>query len=385
MIAGRDGLDRMVNWVHFLDLPDVLPWVQGGELLFITGMGLEKDGEHLLNLVRGIAGKRLAGLVINIGPYIPETPASVIQLADELKFPVFELPWEVRLVEVTYDVSAYIIKKQMEEKSVGDLLENILFNTGCDFATLVRRADYYGYDLSIPHQVGILRVSDFGTALPDEQDEVALMKLKGAFERTVREIISIHYRKALAMFRVDSMIFLIPEEAGKKGDKNGNLVIAREVITACCNKFPKLTLNIGLGSSFSDFGLAKNSYKQARLALKYADFSHSQNGVYRYSDIGVYKLLLGLDSQVLEAYYQESLGELMEYDTVHGTELVPTLSEYLKQNCNTVQTAQNLFIHKNTLTYRIKKIETITAKNFSNMQDRVTLQMALIIGEQLDV
>jgi len=91
-----------------------------------------------------------------------------------------------------------------------------------------------------------------------------------------------------------------------------------------------------------------------------------------------------LESRVLEDFFQESLGGLIEYDNEHNAELLPTLSEYLKQNCNAVQTAQKLFIHKNTLTYRIKKIEKITAKDFNNMQDRVTLQMALIIGEQLD-
>ncbi|MBP2656729.1 MAG: pucR [Firmicutes bacterium] len=385
IVAGRDGLDRIVNWVHFLDLPDVLPWIQGGELLLITGIGLEQDEKRLLDLVEGIAEKHLAGLVINVGPYIKETPDTVIRLADELKFPVFELPWEVKLVEVTHDVSTYIIMKQMEEKSVSDLLENILFNVDCDFAMLIRRAEYYGYDLNKPHQVGIIRVSDFGTVLQDYRDELSLMKLKGRFDRAVRDIINIYYRNALAMFRVDAMIILIPEKTGKKVDKNYNFDTAWNLIASCCKKFPELTLNIGLGSSFTDLRFAKNSYKQARFALKYADFSHSQNGVHRYSDIGVYKLLLDLESRVLEEYFQESLGELIKYDNEHGAELMLTLSEYLKQNCNAVQTAKKLFIHKNTLTYRIRKIERITAKNFSNMQDRVSLQIALIIGEQLDV
>ncbi|MBP2643142.1 MAG: pucR [Firmicutes bacterium] len=384
IVGGRDGLDRIVNWVHFIDLPDVLPWVQGRELLLITGIGLEKDEKSLLDLVRGIAEKNLAGLVINVGPYINETPEAVIRLADELKFPVFELPWEVKLVEVTHDVSTYIVMKQMEEKSVSDLLENILFNDECDYATLVRRADYYGYDLSKPYQVGIIRISDFGTVSQNYHDEVSLMNLKGTFERAVRDIINIHYRKALTMFRVDAMIFLIPEKTGKKVDKKYNLASAWNLINSCCEKFPELTLNVGIGSDFSDLKFAKSSYKQARLALKYADFSHSQNGVHRYSDIGVYKLLLDLESRVLEDFFQESLGGLIEYDNEHNAELLPTLSEYLKQNCNAVQTAQKLFIHKNTLTYRIKKIEKITAKDFNNMQDRVTLQMALIIGEQLD-
>lgn len=49
----------------------------------------------------------VGGVIINVGPYIKEIPEEVIQIADAANFPVFELPWEVKIVEVTQEICSY--------------------------------------------------------------------------------------------------------------------------------------------------------------------------------------------------------------------------------------------------------------------------------------
>ncbi len=384
LLGGREGLDRAVRWVHYIDLPDVLPWVRGGELLFITGIGLDHDENRLLELIRAIAKKNLAGLVISIGPFMPVVPAAAIKLADELKFPLFELPWKVKLVEVTQEVSKYLVMRQIEEKSFNDLLENIIFDPVYEIPTLIRRAAYYGYDLSKPHQVGIVRAGNFESFLNEHHDEVALMKLKERFEQIVRELLNRHFRKSLSMGRTDSLIFMIPEKADDLNNQKGNVPVAQEIIDHCQKKLPGLAVNIGLGNFFTELKHAKTSFDQAQLALKFADFVGEKNQVFQYTDLGVHKLLLELDGPILEAYYQDTIGPLADYDKAHNMELVNTLLSYLQESGNAMQTAKKLFIHKNTLAYRLQKIEKITGKNLAGMHDRVTLQMGLIIGSYLE-
>lgn len=160
VVAGMTGQDRLVRWVHFLDLPDVLPWVQGGELLIITGMGLQGDLQKLTLLVQGVIQKQLAGLIINVGPYITEIPQEVLDLADQAAFPVLELPWEVKLVEVMQEASSYIVLRQTEQRSVSDFFEQLLLQKASDKEMLVRRADTYGYDLSKPLQAVVIQPAD---------------------------------------------------------------------------------------------------------------------------------------------------------------------------------------------------------------------------------
>src|SRR5471030_691786 len=101
VVAGEAGLNKIISWVHVVEIPEVTEWVKGGELLFITGITIQNNKEALLQLVKSISKKNLSGLVINVGPYIKETPQEVIDLANLINFPIFELPFEVKLIEVT--------------------------------------------------------------------------------------------------------------------------------------------------------------------------------------------------------------------------------------------------------------------------------------------
>ena len=101
LVAGAAGLERTIHWVHVVELPDVMHWTMGGELLFMTGIGIRDNLAILSQIIEECSRRRVAGLVLNIGPYIPAIPAEILQLADKLTLPLFELPWEVKLVEVT--------------------------------------------------------------------------------------------------------------------------------------------------------------------------------------------------------------------------------------------------------------------------------------------
>ena len=192
VVAGMTGQDRLVRWVHFLDLPDVLPWVQGGELLIITGMGLQGDLQKLTLLVQGVIQKQLAGLIINVGPYLAEIPQEVLDLAEQAAFPVLELPWEVKLVEVMQEASSYIVLRQTEQRSVSDFFEQLLLQKSSDKEMLVRRADTYGYDLSKPLQAVVIQPAELSSYIAETelQEEADLVLLKTRIEQYVRDFFS---------------------------------------------------------------------------------------------------------------------------------------------------------------------------------------------------
>ena len=201
IVAGKSGLDRLIRWVHFIDLPDVIPWVQGGELLIITGIGLNGNLDKLQDIMKGIIKKKLAGLIINVGPYIKEIPAEVINLAEQASFPVFTLPWEVKIIEVTKDICSHIVMKQTEERSIKDFLEQLLLFPLIDPEVLIQRAAYYGYDLAKPHQVVIIspaRLAEY-LQMQELKDEKALVAFKVRFENIVRDTLRLFDRKVLQM------------------------------------------------------------------------------------------------------------------------------------------------------------------------------------------
>ena len=111
LVAGEEGLDRPVRWVHISELADPTPWLSGGELLLTTGMNLAADDEQRA-FVERLAAHDLAGLGLGVGFAHPETPAALRAAAAELGFPLFEVPYEVPFIALTEKAFSHLVNEQ---------------------------------------------------------------------------------------------------------------------------------------------------------------------------------------------------------------------------------------------------------------------------------
>jgi len=164
IIGGKEGLEKQINWIYvaecFEDPLEGIKWLQGGELVFITGVGIKGDIKVLINLIKGISEKNGAGLIVNIGRYIESVPKEAINLANELEFPLFTLPWEVKLVEVSQEISNAIILSRIEENSLTHFLSNILFGDGELDGNAIQKAAYFGYNLDGECCICVIDIDD---------------------------------------------------------------------------------------------------------------------------------------------------------------------------------------------------------------------------------
>ena len=104
---------RQISWPFICTTSTISQWLHGGELIFISGAGLDCGEESLLSLMRESVSKGLAGMVMLIGErYIPEIPPSLVELADASCFPLFEMPWDVKLIDVTQEISENIMNRK---------------------------------------------------------------------------------------------------------------------------------------------------------------------------------------------------------------------------------------------------------------------------------
>lgn len=101
---------------------------------------------------------------------------------------------------------------------------------------------------------------------------------------------------------------------------------------------------------------------------------------YHYAELGLYRLLGQLsDRGEVKRFQQELLGQLVAYDEEHGTELLITLEAYFNHHGNISETAEALYVHRNTLSYRLQRVTEITGLQLSDPEARLNLQVALKI------
>ena len=100
--------------------------------------------------------------------------------------------------------------------------------------------------------------------------------------------------------------------------------------------------------------------------------------IVEYSSLGVYQLLGQLDNiPAVSGFCDLVIGPLVDYDREHRSNLVKTIEEYFKHHGNVSQTAEALFIHRNTLLYRIERIQDLTGHELSQSDMRLALHLAL--------
>jgi purine catabolism regulator len=112
LVAGAQGLDREVRWVHVVDVPDVPRWVRAGDLLLTTGVSWGERAESRDHLIPALHRQGLAGMILAVGGYLERAPGEMIAQADQLAFPLIELPWDVPFEDIVLAVSERIISAQ---------------------------------------------------------------------------------------------------------------------------------------------------------------------------------------------------------------------------------------------------------------------------------
>lgn len=140
-------------------------------------------------------------------------------------------------------------------------------------------------------------------------------------------------------------------------------------------------LRVGTGSSVTPSEVGK-SLREARYALQVCRLEGWVAA--GFEDLGTYRLLLSMtEPDALRAFTDSLLGPLDTYDAEHGGELSSSLEAFLGHNARWETAAAQLFVHRHTLRYRMRKVEELTGRDLSSSFDRMEFWLALRSRELL--
>lgn len=154
-------------------------------------------------------------------------------------------------------------------------------------------------------------------------------------------------------------------------------VWAQTVVNLSHAEFPRAHLALGIGRPVQRFLGFRQSYLEAGQAMALeARLRHRKPQ--SFEKLGVYRLLLPLsETPELRAFADQVLGPLLAYERADKSNLVDTLRTYLARNGNVAQAAKDLFIHRNTLMYRLERIQQVAGLELDDAETRLRLQLAL--------
>jgi PucR family transcriptional regulator, purine catabolism regulatory protein len=130
----------------------------------------------------------------------------------------------------------------------------------------------------------------------------------------------------------------------------------------------------GVAAGVDDLG---RSYEEAASTLALGRELNGQDFVLEHDDLGVYRLLSRLPLEELRRHRAQAIGPLLDYDRDHNGALVHTLEVFMRCERNRVRAAEELFVHYNTLRYRLGQIDALTGGLSGDSTARLNLELAL--------
>lgn len=110
IVAGGDGIERrgVLRWAHISDIPDPTPWLEGGELVLTTGLGVKDDPDLQRALIAGLDRRGCVAVGFGLGIWLDAVPDALRDEAEARDLPLFTVPYEVPFIAVTRYVSEQV-------------------------------------------------------------------------------------------------------------------------------------------------------------------------------------------------------------------------------------------------------------------------------------
>lgn len=378
IIAGNKGLHKIIRWSYKAESIHLAKWVHGGELLIVSKMVIHEKNFNLYNFLKEAISLNISGALLLIGPnYIEQIPQSVIDLSNQKHFPLFLIPWDTPLVDIFEELGHAIASINLINDKHKDLLFSIIFNNNLSLDYLKYQSQEVNFSFD-----GYLQFFEINFLLPQSENAIILNDVdKDTICQFIHTLFENEHIPILSSSYTKNIIALINVNNTSLDTLN---TLFPQILNYIKENYPNYIVNIGIGTRQKSLEKYKLSYEQASKCINLAIKQKQKNMIYYYEQLGLYQLFYDINNKtLLENFVHNILYSLMAYDKKYNTNLIQTLEVYLNKNCNLNQTAETLFIHRNTIKYRLQRIEEITNTSLDDAFTRLNFFNAILIKKFL--
>ena len=203
-----------------------------------------------------------------------------------------------------------------------------------------------------------------------EKDTNALETVKNLFAGRVKDFIT----------AVDERNIILVKEVEEKNSYE-DLEKTAQVIVDMLNTEAMSAVHIAYGTIVSDIKEVSRSYKEAKMALDVGKIFYSEKNVVAYSKLGIGRLIYQLPIPLCQMFIKEIFDGKSpdEFDD----ETLSTINKFFENSLNVSETSRQLYIHRNTLVYRLDKLQKGTGLDLRVFDDAITFKIALMVVEYM--
>ncbi len=280
---------------------------------------------------------------------------------------------------------------EVEQRYKSEFLGDVLAGRG-DPDELISRGRVFRWNLDQDFCVAVIsllpRESETSAkGMRDRSSEGDIQgRLLSELARQIEDAVQQRVSGAAVGVRGNRVILLLPvtnvpqqdSQAEKKVDSSNESFLSN-LLQDIQKHWTEFDLVAGLGRIYPGVQGIPVAYREACQASSFGADGRARRRITTFWDLGIYRLLTGFNPEEMSGFYRDTVGRLEVYDQKNHTNLIETLEAYFAHNGSLTSTSQALFIHVNTLKYRLGRVEALTGLNPYDSEDRLQLQLALKI------
>ena len=207
---------------------------------------------------------------------------------------------------------------------------------------------------------------------------VMIVESAGGKDNNVLEIARTHFGSNSKDFitAVDESNVIVVKEFSET-DTGKEIEKAARALETTLLKEGIRDVRIAYGTIVHEIKEVSRSYKEAKMALDVGKIFYAEKKVIAYSTLGIGRLIYQLPVNLCKIFIEEIFGDNVPYDL--DEETLNTLNKFFENNLNVSETSRQLFVHRNTLVYRIEKIQKSTGLDLRSFDDALTFKIALMV------
>ena len=200
----------------------------------------------------------------------------------------------------------------------------------------------------------------------NEKDTNALETVRTLFSSKTKDFITAVDEKNIILVKE-----VKPNEAYEDMNKTA------KVIVDMLNTEAMSSVNVAYGTIVNEIKEVSRSYKEAKLALDVGKIFYSDRNIIAYSNLGIGRLIYQLPIPLCKMFIKEIFDGKSpdEFDE----ETITTINKFFENSLNVSETSRQLYIHRNTLVYRLDKLQKCTGLDLRVFEDAITFKIALMV------
>lgn len=388
VIAGTGGMEKGIRWSYKAENINFEKWVRGKELLIVSGPVTQRKNFDLYKTIKKAIELNISCALLLVGEnYVTQIDKNVIDLAEKNDFPLFTLPWNVPLLDF-FEELGHAISYLDDRKDIEDsLLAEIIFGNSINTTSIERKCLQMGYGLSVLEQVFVMHLcvsagkADNSSDIRRISENADIVMLTNDEVRSFAETLKSYYNEAgypAIISCYGDRIIGFMEDCSDRRDKITGIFKEFDGFLNSERSDIEYTLNIG--EKCASLSKLKKSFHETSKTNSVLEHINRKNEIVFYDQMGFYRLLMSYeDTAPMQRFADEVLSPVIKYENKAHTQLLETMWAYFECDCNLQNTADKLFSHKNTVKYRLSRIEQLTGKSFANRFHSQELYNALMI------